>query len=87
MAKKDKVINIPPPPAPKGVPSIQTNESSFKVNFPPKVRAGLYIITALGTPLMGVLSEQHFVPDWAMTLWTAEVAAVSAMAALNVTLK
>lgn len=83
---KSKVIDIPPPPGPREANSVSPDKS-FKLNFPPKVRAGLYVLTALGTPLMGVLSEQHFVPDWAMTLWTAEVAAVSAMAALNVTLK
>lgn len=56
----------------------------MRVNLPANVRAIIYVITALGTPLMGVLTEQNFLPDWAMTLWTAEVAAVTAMAALNV---
>lgn len=57
----------------------------MRVNLPSNVRAIIYVITALGTPLMGVLTEQNFLPGWAMTLWTAEVAAVTAMAALNVT--
>lgn len=56
----------------------------MRVNLPDRVRVLLYVITALGTPLMGVLVEQNFLPTWAMTLWTAEVAAVGAMAALNV---
>jgi len=57
----------------------------MRINLPDKVRAALYIITALGTPIIGVLTEQTILPDWAMTLWTAEVAVVTAMAALNVT--
>lgn len=56
----------------------------MKVNLPDRVRALLYVITALGTPIVGVLTEQSILPTWVMTLWTAEVAAVSAMAALNV---
>lgn len=57
----------------------------MRVNLPDRVRVTLYVITALGTPLISVLTEQKFIPDWAMTLWSAEVAAVTAMAALNVT--
>lgn len=55
------------------------------LNLPYKVRFVLYVVTALGTPLVGVLTEQKILPDWAMTLWTAEVAIVSAMAAFNTT--
>ncbi len=58
----------------------------MKLNPPSKIRALLYVITALGTPLMGVMTEQKFLPMWAMTLWTAEVAAVGALAALNTTI-
>lgn len=57
----------------------------MRVNLPDRVRLVLYIITALGTPVVGVLTEQTILPTWAMTLWTAEVAVVTAMAALNVT--
>lgn len=56
----------------------------MRVNLPDRVRVVLYVITAVGTPIVGVLTEQKFLPDWAMTLWTAEVAVVGAMAALNV---
>lgn len=57
----------------------------MRVNLPDRVRVILYVITALGTPVVGVLTEQAILPSWVMTLWTAEVAAVTAMAALNVT--
>lgn len=56
----------------------------MRVNLPDRVRVVLYVITALGTPVVGVLTEQNILPAWAMTLWSAEVAAVTAMAALNV---
>lgn len=56
----------------------------MRVNLPDRVRVILYVITALGTPVVGVLTEQGILPLWAMTLWSAEVAAVGAMAALNV---
>lgn len=56
----------------------------MRVNLPDRVRVALYVITALGTPLVGVLTEQSILPLWVMTLWSAEVAAVTAMAALNV---
>lgn len=56
----------------------------MRVNLPDKVRIWLYVITAVGTPVIGVLTEQGFLPSWAMTLWTAEVAVIGAMAALNV---
>lgn len=56
----------------------------MRINLPNKVRAILYVVTAIGTPIVGVLADQKFLPDWVMTLWTAEVAVVSAMAALNV---
>lgn len=56
----------------------------MRINLPDRARAILYIITAIGTPIMGVLTEQKFLPGWAMTLWTAEVAVITAMAAFNV---
>jgi hypothetical protein len=55
-----------------------------RINLPPRVRVAIYIATALVTPIIGVLTDQKFLPDWVMTLWTAEVAAVGAMAAINV---
>lgn len=56
----------------------------MRVNLPDRVRVILYVITALGTPVISVLTDQQILPAWVMTLWAAEVAAVGAMAALNV---
>lgn len=57
------------------------------INFPPKVRAGLYIVTALGTPVAAYLLARGVIGTLEMTLWAAEVTAVSALAAFNVSLK
>lgn len=57
----------------------------MRVNLPDRVRVALYVITALGTPIVSVLTDQNILPMWVMTLWAAEVTAVGAMAALNVT--
>ena len=57
----------------------------MRVNLPASVRVVLYILTALGTPVAAVLTDQSILPQWVMTLWSAEVAAVGAMAGLNVT--
>jgi len=56
----------------------------MRVNLPSKVRAVLYVITAVGTPFMAYLLAKGTVGELEMTLWSGEVAVVSAMAALNV---
>lgn len=55
----------------------------MKLNFPPQVRAGLYVLTALGTPVVAYLFAKNFIGEIEVTLWAAEVAVVNAMAALN----
>lgn len=50
-----------------------------------KVRAALYMLTALGTPIVAYLFARHTIGVLEVQLWSAEVAVVSAMAALNVT--
>lgn len=55
-----------------------------RVNLPPQVRAALYVVTALLSPVVGVLVMQHVLPNWVATLWSGEVAAVGTLAALNV---
>jgi hypothetical protein len=59
----------------------------MRVNLPDRVRVALYVITALGSPVIAVLTsaDVSILPQWVATLWTAEVTAVTAMAALNVT--
>jgi hypothetical protein len=56
----------------------------MQIEIPPKVRVALYVITALGTPIVATLTSQHILADWVVSLWSGEVTAVTAMAALRV---
>jgi len=53
------------------------------LNIPPKVRGSLYILTALGTPFIAYLQLKGIIGILEVSLWSAEVAVVSAMAAFN----
>lgn len=55
------------------------------VTIPSRVRLILYVLTVLGTPVVGVLVDQNIWPSWVGVLWSAEVAAVGTLAASNVT--
>lgn len=57
----------------------------MKLNLPYQVRAVLYVLTALGTPVAAYLFAIHAIDELAVTLWSAEVAVVGMLAALNVT--
>lgn len=52
-------------------------------NIPYKIRATLYVITAIGTPLVAYLFAKDIIDELEVTLWSAEVAIVSALAAFN----
>lgn len=54
------------------------------LNIPYKGRAALYIITAIGTPIVAYLFAKGFIGTLEVSLWAAEVTAVSALAGLNV---
>ena len=54
-------------------------------NLPARVRAILYIVTALGTPIIAYLFAKDIIGELEVTLWSAEVTVVSVMAALNTT--
>lgn len=56
----------------------------MNLNLPNKVRAALYVLTALGTPIVAYLFAKGFIGEIEVALWAAEVTAVNAMAALNV---
>lgn len=56
----------------------------MKFNLPPKVRASLYLVTAVGTPLVAYLLAKGVIGELEVQLWSAEVTVVSALAALNV---
>lgn len=53
------------------------------LNVPYKIRAILYLVTALGTPIVTYLLAKNIIGDLEMALWGAEVTVVSAIAALN----
>lgn len=53
------------------------------VNPPRRVRAALYVLTALGTPIVAYLKVKGVIDDAAVALWSAEVAVTSGLAALN----
>lgn len=59
----------------------------MQFNPPYKVRAILYLITALGTPVVAYLLAKGVIGQLEVVLWSAEVAIVNAMAALNVVSK
>ena len=55
------------------------------LNVPYKMRAGLYVFTALGTPVMAYLLARGFIGELELGLWSAEVTVVTTLAALNTT--
>lgn len=56
----------------------------MNLSLPSKVRAALYIVTALGTPIIGYLLAKGIIGELEVALWSALVTAVSALAAFNV---
>lgn len=54
------------------------------LNPPPKVRAALYVLTAVGAPVMAYLLIKGVIGPDEMALWAAEVTVVAGMAGLNV---
>ena len=55
------------------------------LNLPYQVRAALYVLTAIGTPIVTYLLAKGTIGELEMNLWSGLVTAVSALAALNVT--
>lgn len=56
---------------------------TFTIN--PYVRALLYVVTALGTPVVAYLFAKGYLGTLEVTLWSAEVTVVSTMAAFHTT--
>lgn len=57
----------------------------MEINLPAQVRAALYVLTVVGTPVVTYLSVVGTLSDAAVVLWGAEVTAISLLARLNVT--
>lgn len=56
----------------------------MRINLPANIRAALYVLTAVGTPVVAYLLAKGVIGNMEVTLWSAEVTIVNAMAALNV---
>lgn len=54
------------------------------VNLAPQTRKVLYIITAVGTPLVAYLNALGVIGSLEVALWSAEVAVIGSMAAIKV---
>lgn len=57
----------------------------MRVNLPDRVRVGIYVLTALGTPIIAYLLAKGIIGELELSLWGGLVTAVNSMAALNVT--
>lgn len=55
----------------------------MNLNPPRRVRAALYVLTAVGTPVAVYLQAKGIIGDLEFILWGAEVTVVNALAALN----
>lgn len=55
------------------------------LNPPRRVRLVAYIITVLGTPLVAYLNAKGILGSLEVTFWSAEVAVVGGLAAINAT--
>lgn len=57
----------------------------MNVRLPSRVRKALYIITAIGSPVVAYIAIKGYIGDAEIALWTALVTSVSALAGFNVT--
>ena len=63
---------------------IPTIGGTMTINPPRRVRVLLYLLTVIGTPLVAYLNAKGVIGDLEVILWSAEVAVVGGLAALNV---
>ena len=57
----------------------------MNLNLPSKYRKIIYVITAVGSPIVAYLALKGIIGDVEVSLWTAEVTVAAALAAFNVT--
>lgn len=55
----------------------------MQLDLPYQVRATLYVLTAIGTPIVAYLLSKGTIGTLEVSLWSAEVSVVSALAAFN----
>lgn len=51
------------------------------INIPAKVRFLIYLLTAIGTPVVGYLKVKGYIGDPELALWAAEVTVSNTLAA------
>lgn len=56
----------------------------MEVGLSPRTRKALYVITAVGTPVVAYLNAIHVIGSLEVTLWSAEVAVIAGLAAFKV---
>lgn len=56
----------------------------MQLNPSPKVRIALYVLTAVGTPLVAYLQAKGLIGVLESALWSAEVTVIATLAAFNV---
>lgn len=56
----------------------------MQINVPPQIRAALYVLTAVGSPVVAYLLAKGVIGVLEVALWSAEVTVVNTMAALKV---
>jgi hypothetical protein len=54
------------------------------LNLPPKVRWVLYVLTLVSAPIVAYALAKGWIGSLEVTLWSAEVAVISGLAAFNV---
>jgi hypothetical protein len=59
----------------------------MQLNFPPKVRQAIYIVTTVATPTLVYLNSQTVLSDFWLGLYSVVASAVTVLAALNVDTK
>jgi hypothetical protein len=53
------------------------------INPPRRVRAALYVFTAVGTPIAAYLKLKGYIGDAELALWAGEVTIVTGLAGIN----
>lgn len=56
----------------------------MKITIPPALRVGVYVLNLLGAPVVVYLRARGVIGDLELTLWGAEVSAMSLLAGLHV---
>ena len=56
----------------------------MNINLPANLRAAIYVITAIGSPLVAYLGQQEVISAFWVGLWAVVVTAVAGLARINV---